>query len=125
MRYSTFCIKVKIFGTISKEECCSMFDINFEIELLFQRTFFFLFFFLYFLYLHRVQCYLYTRGGNNRRYRLFNSGTLFYLPFILIFRHIEIFINFKSFTKEAYSQHSQTSNRSKLFHIRAITLWKS
>lgn len=61
---------------ILKSNCC------------FNEHFFFLFFFLYFLYLHRVQCYLYTRGGNNRRYRLFNSSTLFYLPFILIFRHL-------------------------------------
>lgn len=88
MRYSSFCIKVKVFGTISKEESFSMLEINFEIELS-MISFFFPLSFLYFLYLNHMYNIIctdvHTNEGNNR-YRLSNSGTVFYLSFVLIFR---------------------------------------
>lgn len=129
MRYSSFCIKVKVFGTISKEESFSMLEINFEIELSMISFFFPFLFCIFYIWIICtilfVQTCTRTKETTDIDY-LIRALYFIYLSYLSFVAHIEIFINFKSFTKEAYSQHSQTSNNSKLlFRTRAMMLWKS
>lgn len=104
-----FASRSRFFGTISKEECCSMFDINFEIELLFQRTFFFFFSFciFYICIACNVICTHVEETIDDIDY-LIRALYFICLSYLSFATYIEIFINFKSFTKEAYSLNTPT-----------------